>query len=178
MKTALFSLGNVLYGDDAIGPAILHWLQVHTRLPADLVVEDLGTPGFDLARTFADHDRVLLLDAVRVRANVGSVVQLEGPQLEWIQPGTRLSPHEPVLTDAIAIAHLAGEAPREVVLIGVVPEQMQLGRLQLSEHVRLAVEPAARAAIAQLEKWGYQVPLIEAKDQLPWWEAPPRPVAA
>jgi hydrogenase maturation protease len=172
MRTALFALGNVLYGDDAAGPMILHWVQAHAVLPPELCVEDLGTPGFDLARWFSEYERLLIVDAVRFKAEPGTLVKLTEGQLNQAQPAPRLSPHEPVLTDALALAHLSGLNPREVAFIGLVPHTMAMGRVRLSDEVRGGVPAAGRAVVEQLVQWGFEVPWRSEPLPPPWWEAP------
>jgi Hydrogenase maturation protease len=39
----------------------------------------------------------------------------------------RVSPHEPTINDALIVLEFAGTAPREIVLVGVVPETLEGG---------------------------------------------------
>ena len=48
MKTAIYGIGNILMGDDGIGPAVVRYLLSSYTLPPDTTLEDLGTPSLDL----------------------------------------------------------------------------------------------------------------------------------
>ena len=58
-------------------------------------------------------------------------------------PGTRVSPHEQTINDALFVLDVAGTAPRQVVLVGIVPSTLD-GGIALSPAV--VAEPARRAA--------------------------------
>jgi hydrogenase maturation protease len=173
MRTAVFSLGNVLYGDDAIGPMVVESLKRSWALPAGLVVEDLGTPGFDLARCLADFERVAIVDAVHVAAAPGTIVVLDDVQICSAPKDPRLSQHDPVLADAISLARLGGATPAEVQLIGVQPSVLELGVLGLSAPVRAAVPAAIAALVTVLGRWGFAMTCTDATPVEPWWERAP-----
>jgi hydrogenase maturation protease len=59
----------------------------------------------------------------------------------------------------LATAQLLGYTPPEVIILGVQPAHLSVG-LEMSPTVASQVEPLARQALVQLEKWGYQ---FEAK---------------
>jgi hypothetical protein len=44
-----------------------------------------------------------------------------------VEPGIRISPHEPSINDALILLDFAGTGPRDVVLIGIVPERLDGG---------------------------------------------------
>ena len=44
MKTAVYGIGNILMGDDGIGPAVVHYLASNHLLSDGITLEDLGTP--------------------------------------------------------------------------------------------------------------------------------------
>ena len=47
-RTAVLGLGNVLMGDDALGPWVIQHLLTQWEVPPSVRVQDLGTPGLDL----------------------------------------------------------------------------------------------------------------------------------
>ena len=44
-KIAVIGIGNVLAGDDAVGPHVVRVLEAHYELPDGVQVIDAGTPG-------------------------------------------------------------------------------------------------------------------------------------
>src|SRR6185436_15945750 len=47
-RVAIFGIGNVLLGDDGVGPAAARYIETHFDLGDDVIVEDLGTPSLSL----------------------------------------------------------------------------------------------------------------------------------
>ena len=44
MKTAIYGIGNILLGDDGVGPAVVEYLAAHYTFGPEVILEDLGTP--------------------------------------------------------------------------------------------------------------------------------------
>lgn len=151
MRTAVYGIGNILLGDDGVGPAVVRHLTSHCSLPADVTVEDLGTPSLDLPSYLAGYDTVIFIDAVAADALPGTIRLFTRDEIVAVPPGIRVSPHEPTINDALIVLDFAGTAPREVLLVGVVPETLE-GGIQLSRDVERAVPAAANVVLATLAK--------------------------
>jgi hydrogenase maturation protease len=147
-RTAIFGIGNVLLGDDGVGPAVAHFLESHYDLD-DVVVEDLGTPSLDLPEYLVDYDKVIFVDAVAGDEPPGTIVLYTREEIMAVEPGIRISPHEPSINDALIVLDFAGKGPRDVVLVGIVPETLD-GGVVLSSRVAAAVSTAAETVIAEL----------------------------
>ena len=86
-------------------------------------------------------------------------------------PLPRVSPHDPGLTEALFTLELAGAAPRDIVLVGVVPEKVEKS-VRLSPAVRGAVDAAAAEVIRRLSLMGLAPhPRASAPAPAPWWES-------
>ncbi|HEX7832830.1 MAG TPA: hydrogenase maturation protease [Vicinamibacterales bacterium] len=142
MKTAIYGIGNILMGDDGIGPAVVRYLESHYDLGPDVTLEDLGTPSLDLPAYLAGYDTVIFIDAVAADAPPGTIRTYTREEIVAAPTGIRVSPHEPSINDALIVLDFAGTAPREVVLVGVVPETLD-GGMALSACVANAVPRAA-----------------------------------
>ena len=147
MKTAVYGIGNILLGDDGVGPAVVAHLRATAALPADVTLEDLGTPSLDLPSYLAGYDRVIFIDAVAADALPGTIRTYTRDEITSVPTGIRVSPHEPTINDALIVLDFAGTAPREVVLVGVVPETLE-GGLGLSPRVAGAVGRAGEVVAA------------------------------
>ncbi|HEU4887840.1 MAG TPA: hydrogenase maturation protease, partial [Thermoanaerobaculia bacterium] len=141
MKTAIYGIGNILMGDDGIGPAVVRYLSSNYSLGPDVVLEDLGPPSLDLPSYLIGYDRVIFIDAVALDAPPGTIRLFSRDEIMATPTGIRVSPHEPSINDALILLDFAGTAPREVVLVGVVPESLE-GGMGLSARVAGAVEGA------------------------------------
>lgn len=64
----IFGCGNVLFGDDGFGPAVVKYLQENYELPAHVLVQDVGTGVrellFDLALSETRPRMLIIVDAV------------------------------------------------------------------------------------------------------------------
>jgi hydrogenase maturation protease len=171
-------LGNVLMGDDAFGPWVVQLLLAEHVFPDEVSVHDLGTPGLDLVPWVTDLEALVLVDTVRATVPPGTLRLYRRDEILKHPPQTRLSPHDPGLKEALLTAEFAGRAPREVLLVGAVPEQTEMG-VGLSAPVRGAVEPAAGEVLRELERLGYAAARREppGRPQI-WWEEPGAAAAA
>lgn len=170
-RLAIFGIGNVLAQDDAVGPTVIHWLNSHYSFPADVVVEDLGTPALELPTHLAGHRHVIFIDAVSSSDEPGTVKLYDREDLLDNPPGLRLSPHDPALTETLLILDVAGGAPGDVKMVGIVAAETEMA-LGLSEAVRKAVPLAAAAVLELAERVGVIAELrADPSDAAPWWEA-------
>jgi hydrogenase maturation protease len=167
---AVLGLGNVLMQDDAVGPHVIAALRDGWSVEAGVEIEELGTPGFDLVPYLAGRDAVVLVDAVNAQAPPGTVRVYRRDELLAHPPGLRLSPHDPALKETLLSLEFSGSAPRDVVLVGVVPSRTGQGT-GLSPEVAAAVPRAVAAVLAELERLGVRaVPRPAHERAEVWWE--------
>ncbi len=170
MRIAIFGIGNVLIGDDAVGPTVVSLLDALYDFPENVVVEDLGTPSLDLAGRLVEFDAVLLVDAVSAQLPPGSIRMYTLEEMLRHPPGLRLSPHDPSLKETLLTVQFLGIGPKEIKLIGIVPESIE--SFGLTDVVQAAVPRAVEAVIRELAKLGTEVRLRETpKNAAPWWQA-------
>ena len=165
-------LGNVLMGDDALGPWVIHHLSTTYELPADVELVDAGTPGLDLTPYLSGAPVVVLVDTVKSYGAPGDLRLYRKEQLLKLVPQPRLSPHDPGVTETLQLLELAGDAPSEFLLVGVIPEAVGTG-VGLTPPVRAAVASAAELVLLELVRLGITVGRrLEERGPAPWWEAP------
>jgi hydrogenase maturation protease len=170
MRVAVYGLGNVLMGDDALGPYAVEVLRATHELPDEVTVADLGTPGLDLAPYLDGLDALVLLDTVSAAGAPGEVRAYRLPDIVRHAPGPRLSPHDPGVKEALLLAGLTGNGPAEVLLVGVVPASTATG-VGLSPAVAEAIPAVVAAAVAELRRLGVPV-AVRPRAEAPriWWE--------
>lgn len=167
----VLGLGNVLMGDDALGPWVIEELLAQWEFPEGVSVVDVGTPGLDLTPYLADADTVLLVDSVKSDGPPGTLRVYTRDQLLRHPPPARLSPHDPGLTEALLSLDFAGAGPKDVVLIGVVPGRVEKG-VGLTPAVRESVAAAAGEVVAALQALGLPPRARNGAPSAPWWEKP------
>jgi len=167
---AVIGMGNVLLGDDGFGPCVIGILAAHWEFPDGVELIDAGTPGLDLAGLLCGREAVIFVDSVAASAAPGELRFYRDGELQGalaLKP--RVSPHDPALAEALAIAGLVGEGPHRVRLVGVVPEAVEVG-VGLSPSVSAAAHRAAAFIVTELEDWDY-APRRRRKRAAPllWW---------
>jgi hydrogenase maturation protease len=172
-RIGVLGLGNVLMGDDAVGAHVLAHLAAGWEFPPEVELLEAGTPGAGLPALLRDHQAVVVVDAVRLRAPPGEVRILDRAELLGRTPILPMSPHEPGLREALLTMDFEGSAPPVVRLVGVVPGKVELS-LGLSTAVAQAVPALVAAVLRELAALG-----VVARPRLPplapdlWWERPP-----
>ncbi|HEV8432075.1 MAG TPA: hydrogenase maturation protease [Thermoanaerobaculia bacterium] len=171
MKIAVFGIGNVLAHDDAVGPSVARILDAGYSFPDNVVIEDLGTPALELPTHLAGFDHVILIDAVAAAAETGAIRLYRRDDILRNPPGLRISPHDPSLKETLLMLDLLGQAPDDIVLVGIVVKEASMG-IGISPEVEAAFPLATRAVIAELENLGVIVNRREEpKPADLWWAA-------
>jgi len=146
-RVGVIGLGNVLLGDDGFGPWAVEMFRCRYECGPDVEILDLGTPGLDLAPYLFGKDLVVIVDAVQARERPGTLRIYFETGLLARQGLLRTSAHDPGVQESLAQLRLAGHAPSEVIILGVVPESSSIGT-DFSPVVRrispLAVDNLAR----------------------------------
>jgi hydrogenase maturation protease len=175
-RIGILSVGNVLMGDDGIGPFILKTLESRYAFPEHVVLDDLGTPGLGITSFFSDYDAVILIDAVRASGQPGDVKLYHKDQLVQIRIQARVSPHDPALVEALLFAELSGICPKEVLLVGIIPECCELG-CAMTPAMLNALEPAITAIMVELSRFNV-TPQLVVNPGAPaiWWNEKPSSV--
>ncbi len=168
---AVLGLGNVLLGDDGIGPFVIEMLRAGHELPDNVSIADLGTPGLGLPAYLSESDAVILIDAVAAAGVPGEVRLYRREDIDDVPRKPRVSPHDPAVQEALFLVDLAGRGPRDLLLIGIIPEQTTVGA-RMSESVRRACRPAIDAVLRELARLGVAaVPRRVAEVPDIWWAA-------
>ncbi len=135
-KTLILGIGNVLNGDDGAGPAVCEKLK-SVKLCADVM--DAGTVPENYIGPIIKRspENLLIVDATDFGASPGRIKMLEPGQLSSYAFSTHtLSPH-------LFVEMIQSEIDVEVYLIGIQPEQVELGQ-PLLEAVKGAIESLCR----------------------------------
>jgi hydrogenase maturation protease len=149
----VLGLGNVLLEDDGVGAAAVALLLSRFEAPGGARVLDGGTLGLSLLPYLDEADAVILVDAVSADGRPGSVIRLDGDD---VAPAvaTRLSPHQVGVADLLDGARWLDRYPRRVVLLGLVPESMNLA-VGLSPLVRASLPELVERVVEEARALGF-----------------------
>jgi len=151
----ILGLGNVLLGDDGLGAAAVIELERKYEIAPPVRVEDGGTLGLALLGLFAESEHVILVDAVSADAPPGTFVRIDGDE---VPPAVRerLSPHQVGVADLFDAARLIDSFPMSVVLLGLVPERMDLS-IERSNPVKAGLDGLVEAIVREARDLGYEL---------------------
>ena len=147
----ILGCGNVLFGDDGFGPAVVEHLNALGTVPAHAHAEDVGTSVRDILFNVALVERkprqVIILDAVQMTdRRPGEVFELELSAM----PGIKLpdfSFHQAPTTNMLhELRDLAGIDVRVIAAQAAhIPDHLEEG---LSPEIEAAVEVAAELVLS------------------------------
>jgi hydrogenase maturation protease len=170
-RALVIGLGNVLMGDDAFGPSAVEAMHSAFDFPPGVTVLDGGTPGLNLMPLMMDYDVLIVVDTVKSKGAPGEMRLYRKADLSPAARSPRQGPHEPGLDEVLTALDLAGRAPSEVLLVGVIPESVATGT-GMSPALRAAIPAAIREI--QSELWRFNLapnPKPDPETAAPWWDA-------
>lgn len=132
-KVVVVGIGNLLLKDEGVGVHVAHALEAAT-LPQDVELEVIdGGTSPHLLRLLEDVDKLIIVDATRGGSEPGAIYRF-GPELMAEPNGERMSVHDIGIGETLRIAKSLGQEPREVVIIGIEPKEIDWG-LELSPEL-------------------------------------------
>lgn len=139
-ELVVIGCGNLLRGDDGVGPIAIRRLWTH-GIPDAVRLVDGGTAGIDVAFQMRGARRVILIDAASSGAAPGTIFRVPGDELEQLPPAAGLHPHAVRWDHALALGRwlLGPGFPRDVTVILVEAASFEPGA-ELSAGVAAALE--------------------------------------
>lgn len=151
-RVTIAGIGNVLMGDDGIGPYVARVLEAQYDFEGAQVA-DLGTPVLDFPDHLDGSEVVLIIDAVENHKTPGAVTVYTKSDMVRNGVPVRTDPHSPALSEMMLRAELTGAGPKDAVLIGITAKECNY-YTPLSDAVRRAVPAAIKEVVCQAEKLG------------------------
>jgi len=143
----VLGVGNILLRDEGIGIRVVEALQ-RMKLPDNVEVLDGGTASMALLDTLSNREKVIVIDAVRCNNTPGTLYRLTPNDISSGK-GTQTSVHQIGLLDALFHVECLGDAPREVVIYGVEPRDLDWG-MELSPEVEAAIPRVVDLVLGEL----------------------------
>ena len=160
----LIGCGNLLRGDDAVGPLLIRelWQTWGERVPPEVEICDGGTAGMDVAFKMRGRRRVILFDASRTGHAPGTLFCVPGTEVENLPEPTGMHSHSFRWDHALAFARW--------LLKDAYPEEIQVylieaGQLGFGEPLTEAVRKTMHGLVAQIAREftpGQPVPAVAA----------------
>ncbi|WP_448545900.1 hydrogenase maturation protease [Roseiflexus sp.] len=150
MDTLIIGCGNLLRGDDGVGPILIRRLW-EIGLPEGVRVADGGTAGMDVAFQMRGAGRVIIVDACRTGAAPGTLYRVPGEQIEHLPPPEGINLHAFRWDHALAFGRwLLKEAyPRDITVFLIEGASFDYGA-PLSPAVQTQMEALAQWLVTTL----------------------------
>ena len=172
-RVLVIGQGNVLLGDEALGPEVVRVLESRYRFPEDVQLLEIGTQGLNLVPFLEGAEALVSVNSLHAPGSPGEVRVLDRDAVMRADPEYRMSPHAFGLKGHLETLEFAGRAPRQVFVVGAVPEDVEL-RSGLTPSLKAAVPRVVDAVLALLGRLGVEASARE--EPLPlelWWDARP-----
>lgn len=138
----IIGCGNLLRGDDGVGPVLIRHL-LERGLPPGTRVVDGGTAGMDVGFAMRSAQDVILIDACVSGAAPGTIFRVPGERLAQLPPLTGMHMHAVRWDHALAFARwlLKDEYPQQITVYLIEAGSLEYG---------MALTPAVTAAMQQV----------------------------
>jgi hydrogenase maturation protease len=162
-------IGNVLLGDDGVGPYVVRMLESLYDFGDNVVVADIGTPALDLTHQIVGLHSLILVDSVASDDPAGTLVLFRKEDILRETPAQRLDPHSPALSECLMTADMLGASPLNVLLVGIAGKCYEPGE-PLGAAVRKSVGQAIDEILLELRRLGhaFQKKLSPEEPSI-WW---------
>ncbi len=128
----IIGIGNLLMKDEGVG---IHAIQEMEKLnlPADIKLIDGGTSP-DLIAYLQANDKVIIIDAAKAGGEPGAIYRFKPEDIK-AERSALDSAHELSIIESLNMLELTGSAPKEVIIIGVEPKEIDWG-MELSPEIK------------------------------------------
>ncbi len=147
-KTVVIGCGNLLRGDDAVGPVLIRHLW-SVGIPDHVVLVDGGTAGMDVGFKMQGARRVVLIDAAATGSAPGTIFKVPGAEVEQLPPLSGLHSHQFRWDHSLAFARwlLHDDYPTDITVFLIEVESCHPGA-ELTAGVARSMHEVARLITA------------------------------
>ncbi|MCL2746839.1 MAG: hydrogenase maturation protease [Coriobacteriia bacterium] len=150
----IMGAGNIIMGDEGVGPTALDYLHKHYDFPENVALLDVATTGISMLPNLEGMDHLIIIDAADDSGHPPGTVIFYTPE-DLADQQVMHSAHDQRLTDVLFAAKLTGIELKSVVVVGVQVESLEHFVLELSEPVKEAIPVACAATLHCLQELGY-----------------------
>ncbi|MFO1220665.1 MAG: HyaD/HybD family hydrogenase maturation endopeptidase [Burkholderiaceae bacterium] len=150
----VLGIGNVLWADEGFGVRAVEALGARWQFAPQVRLVDGGTQGLYLLPLVQSATRLLILDAVDYGLPPGTLERVDNDDVPRFLGARKMSLHQTGFQEVLMLAQMTASFPREVVLIGCQPEELDDYGGSLRPSVKAALEVALDQAVACIAAWG------------------------
>ncbi len=132
MRKIILGIGNLLNRDEGVGIHAIRALQEKNPV-GDFEVLDGGTLGLNLLSFVEESAHLIVLDAIDGHKEPGTLIELARDEVPLFST-IKMSQHQLLFQEVLALAQVRGHLPEHLTLVGIQPEDLQVG-VELSPTV-------------------------------------------
>jgi hydrogenase maturation protease len=149
-STLVLGIGNILLSDEGIGVRVIEYLQTQA-LPKNVELVDGGTAGADLIDVLTDRKNVIIIDAADADGDPGTILRFT-PEDFLADEQDPLSLHDLNIPQTLAMTHLMGCAPLNVICLAVIPQSIEPG-MELTDTIKPLVAKLAEMVTEEIKSF-------------------------
>ncbi len=150
----VLGIGNLLWADEGFGVRCIEALQQRFEFAPHVELIDGGTQGLYLIQFVQAADALLIFDAIDYGLAPGELKLVRDDDVPRFMGAKKMSLHQTGFQEVLSLAQLTGQFPKQVLLIGCQPKELEDYGGSLRPVVKAAMEDALALGIAELERWG------------------------
>ncbi len=152
----VLGIGNVLWADEGFGVRCIETLQRRYEFAPHVQLIDGGTQGLYLIQHVQQATSLLIFDAIDYGLAPGTLKVVHGDDVPRFMGAKKMSLHQTGFQEVLTLAQFTGSFPRDILLIGCQPEELEDYGGSLRPSVKIALEDALALGVNELRQWGAQ----------------------
>lgn len=150
----VLGIGNVLWADEGFGVRCIEALQQRYEFAPHVQLVDGGTQGLYLIQHVQQATRLVIFDAIDYGLEPGTLELVENDEVPRFMGAKKMSLHQTGFQEVLMLALLTEQYPKEVLLIGCQPEELEDYGGSLRPNVKHAMEDALALGVDAIRRWG------------------------
>ncbi|MRR51221.1 MAG: HyaD/HybD family hydrogenase maturation endopeptidase [Rhodocyclaceae bacterium] len=157
LDALILGIGNVLWADEGFGVRCAEAFAAEWQTPPGVMVMDGGSQGLYLLPYVQAARRLIVFDAIDYGLEPGTLKRVEDDQVPRFMGAKKMSLHQTGFQEVIAAAALTDQLPKNMLLIGVQPEELEDYGGSLRPVVKARIAQSVALAVEQLRAWGIAI---------------------
>ena len=149
----VIGIGNILRGDDGIGPAIIRHLE-NKFSPELIQLYDAGSDAFAVLDHLIQPQPVIVIDCAQMGSRPGTIQVVTVRDSDYIDKNLGISLHGVSLAEIWQMARSMGETPA-LTVIGIEPKKIAFNS-DLSEEVKNSIPAAVKIIVEEAKKYAQE----------------------
>jgi len=154
-KLLILGIGNILQNDDGVGVYATKFLETNYTFSPKISIINGGVEGINLLNVFMEYKEVLILDAIDIQDEAGSIYHL--PAKELINHKLNIATaHDIGVIECLNMLQLMDKEPPISSILGIVPQNIAF-RIGLSETLAQKFHLYIQTLLSILKEHGIEV---------------------